>query len=318
MGSNVEDRGRRTESAVPDPPGVSATFTFSLETYDDCLAREFCRPPDQILRALAGDPRVTSLAVVDPWRSRVVDLVRGRGTRLVSRDLLDGRPVVRLRPRRLRLREPTSPRVLRAGYARLGRIMAAHAGPVGSSTALVTVNPFIAAWSSDGFDRCIYFGRDDWARLPAPRALVGCLPRRVRRHRRVVRPRLRRLPDPGRASGTRVRPRDPERSRRAALECKPHPESAPGGHGPTGRHLCGHGRRADRPRRHQRRRCVPRLDRRGGPVPGCRGRRSASRDAGGASAGEAGSGRGSSRRSSPPMSACCLTPTPRSRAPCRP
>ncbi|WP_435986915.1 glycosyltransferase [Terrabacter sp. LjRoot27] len=64
------------------------------------------------------------------------------------------------------MREPTSPRVLRAGYARLGRIMAAHAGPVGSSTALVTVNPFIAAWSSDGFDRCIYFGRDDWASFP--------------------------------------------------------------------------------------------------------------------------------------------------------
>ena len=51
-------------------------FTFSVEMLDDAVQREFCRPPDQTLLALAADDQVGRLLVADSWRSLPVSLLR--------------------------------------------------------------------------------------------------------------------------------------------------------------------------------------------------------------------------------------------------
>ena len=61
---------------------------------DDAVQREFCRPPDQTLLALAGDDQVGRLLVADSWRSLPVSLCgdgrSNRGSR--SRSLAERRP----------------------------------------------------------------------------------------------------------------------------------------------------------------------------------------------------------------------------------
>ena len=46
---------------------TDVVFTFSVEMFDDAVNREFCRPPDQTLLALAGDGRVGELLAADSW-----------------------------------------------------------------------------------------------------------------------------------------------------------------------------------------------------------------------------------------------------------
>jgi teichuronic acid biosynthesis glycosyltransferase TuaH len=83
-------------------------FTFSVEMLDDAVQREFCRPPDQTLLALAGDDQVGRLLVADSWRSVPVSLLRRRPVQPREQITIAGRAATRLRLYRLRIGESTS------------------------------------------------------------------------------------------------------------------------------------------------------------------------------------------------------------------
>lgn len=142
-------------------------FTLSLETLDDLVTREFCRPPDQTLLALARERSVQHLLSADPWRSAPVAWARGRRPRLTSQHELAGRSVTRVRPLRVRRRDPFDVAALRRVYERygllLGRALESRSGPR-PSAALVTYHPFVAAWCRPAWvSHTVYVGRDDWA-----------------------------------------------------------------------------------------------------------------------------------------------------------
>ena len=142
-------------------------FTLSVETLDDVVAREFCRPPDQTLLALAREPRVGHLLSADPWRSRPVQWARRRRPRLISEHGLPSRSVTRVRPLRIRHRDPTDVRQLRLAYERyahvLGRALQARTNSTGGAS-LVTYHPFVAAWCRSAWvSHTVYVGRDDWS-----------------------------------------------------------------------------------------------------------------------------------------------------------
>jgi teichuronic acid biosynthesis glycosyltransferase TuaH len=151
--------------------GADVVFTYSLEMLEDAVNREFCRPPDQTLLALARDERVGRLLVADPWRSYVASAARRRSLRLTGPVTLDGRNAVRVRPHRLRRADSTRLRSVERAYGAygslLGRALAGARGerkPGAKSAALVTYNPFVAAFCDAPWIRkVVYFGRDDWA-----------------------------------------------------------------------------------------------------------------------------------------------------------
>ncbi len=145
---------------------TNVVAVLSIESFDDIVSREFCRPPDQVLLTLAGDARLGHLIVVDPWRSWVVDTLRRRPLQLVQSQNVAGYEITRVRPRRMRLALPADPSRL----AKLSRdyvnLVRAAVQPIGR-TVLISFNPFIAAWAdATWLDRVIYFGIDDWAAFP--------------------------------------------------------------------------------------------------------------------------------------------------------
>ncbi|MCX5041707.1 hypothetical protein OG921_00695 [Aldersonia sp. NBC_00410] len=145
--------------------------TFGLESFDDAVEREFCRPADQLLLALAADDRIGELLVADPWRSSVSALKRRRVARLSTPLEIGGRTAVRVRPQRVRRRDPLDLATTEASYRRygelLGRALARGRGerePAPASAVLVTCHPCIAAFcDAPWISKIIYFGRDDWA-----------------------------------------------------------------------------------------------------------------------------------------------------------
>ena len=142
-----------------------------MEMLEDAVRREFCRPPDQTLLALARDERIGRLLVADPWRSYAAAAARRRSLRLTEALTIDGRTALRVRPHRLRRAESTRlqsvARAYRAYGSVLGRALAGARGerkPAARSAALVTYNPFVAAFCDAPWIRkVIYFGQDDWA-----------------------------------------------------------------------------------------------------------------------------------------------------------
>lgn len=157
---------------IPTPSTTTdVVFTFSVEMLEDTLEREFCRPPDQTLLALANDERVGRLLVADPWRSHVLSVARRRPRRLVEEVPIASRTVFRVRPHRFRRRDSTKPRSLARSYRtygeRLGKALAGVRGestPSPRSAALVTYSPFVAAYCESPWIRnVVYFGQDDWA-----------------------------------------------------------------------------------------------------------------------------------------------------------
>jgi teichuronic acid biosynthesis glycosyltransferase TuaH len=157
--------------------GADVVFTFSLEMLEDAVSREFCRPPDQTLLALARDERVGRLLIADPWRSYVAAAARRRSLRLTGPVTIDGRTAVRVRPHRLRRAESTRLRSVERAYGAYGSLLGrALAGARGErkasakSAALVTCHPFVAAFCNTPWIRkVVYFGRDDWATVEALR-----------------------------------------------------------------------------------------------------------------------------------------------------
>jgi glycosyltransferase involved in cell wall biosynthesis len=146
-------------------------FTFSGEMLEDAVNREFCRPPDQTLLALARDTRIGRLLVADAWRSYVATAARRRSPRLTGSATIGGRGALRVRPHRLRRAESTNLRSVERAYRSygsvLGRALAGARGerhPSAGAAALVTYNPFVAAFADASWIRkVVYFGQDDWA-----------------------------------------------------------------------------------------------------------------------------------------------------------
>ncbi len=150
---------------------TDVVFTFSVEMFDDAVKREFCRPPDQTLLALARDGRVGELLAADSWRSLPVSVARRRPYRLSEPITIAGRPAVRVRPHRLRRVESTDLRKVEMAYRayarRLGAALAQSRGeptPGPESAALVTYHPFVAAFCTAPWIRNVVFvAQDDWA-----------------------------------------------------------------------------------------------------------------------------------------------------------
>jgi glycosyltransferase involved in cell wall biosynthesis len=165
------DQSASTQVRRASPVGEDVVFTFSMEMLEDAVNREFCRPPDQTLLALARDERIGRLLVADPWRSYAATIARRRSLRLTGPVTVGGRAALRVRPHRLRNADSTQSRsVARAyrGYGSvLGRALAgarAERKPGAKSAALVTYNPFVAAFCDAPWIRkIVYFGQDDWA-----------------------------------------------------------------------------------------------------------------------------------------------------------
>jgi teichuronic acid biosynthesis glycosyltransferase TuaH len=159
----------QVRSASPD--GEDVVFTFSMEMFEDAVRREFCRPPDQTLLALARDERIGRLLVADPWRSYVATVARRRPLRLTGSATVGGRRALRVRPHRMRSADSTQSRSVARAYRAygsvLGRALAGARGerkPRAKSAALVTYNPFVAAFCDAPWIRkVVYFGQDDWA-----------------------------------------------------------------------------------------------------------------------------------------------------------
>ena len=150
---------------------ADVVFTPPNQMFEDAAKREFCRPPDQTLLALAGDERVGQLLVADSFRSYIASAVRRRPLRLVEGLMVGGRAAVRVRPHRLRKVESTQLRTVERAYRRycvlLGRALARARGerqPRPESAALVTYDPFVGAFCDGPWIRkVVYFGQDDWA-----------------------------------------------------------------------------------------------------------------------------------------------------------
>ena len=146
-------------------------FTFSVEMLDDAVQREFCRPPDQTLLALAGDDQVGRLFVADSWRSLPVSLLRRRPVQPWEQVTIAGRAATRLRLYRLRVAESTSLSSVERAYRRYGRLLGRalareqeDRSPRPASTALVTYHPFVAAFADAPWIRKVVFvAQDDWA-----------------------------------------------------------------------------------------------------------------------------------------------------------
>ncbi|MGW0042433.1 glycosyltransferase [Rhodococcus sp. NPDC003348] len=157
--------------------GSSATtetdvvFTFGMEMFDDAVGREFCRPTDQTLLALAGSDRVGLLLVADAWRSYIASAVRRRPVRLDDPVTIADRTATRVRPHRLRTVESTGLNAVERSYRRygalLGRALARARGEQAAqpaSAALVTYHPFVAAFcDASWISNIVYVGQDDWA-----------------------------------------------------------------------------------------------------------------------------------------------------------
>jgi glycosyltransferase involved in cell wall biosynthesis len=138
---------------------------------EDAVAREFARPPDQTLLALARDSRVGGLLVADSWRSYPLSIARRRPLRLVEPISLNERTAVRARPHRVRRRDSTRPSTVARSYRSYGRLLGkALARARGEhrarpeSAALVTYNPFVAAYCDAAWiANVVFFCQDDWA-----------------------------------------------------------------------------------------------------------------------------------------------------------
>src|SRR5215212_9017553 len=103
--------------------GNDVVFTFSVEMLEDAIEREFCRPPDQTLLALASDHRVGRLFVADAWRSLPVSVARRRPVRLREQISIAGRAATRLRPQRMRIADSTRLNSVERAYRRYGRVL---------------------------------------------------------------------------------------------------------------------------------------------------------------------------------------------------
>jgi hypothetical protein len=115
-----------TRVRCASPEGEDVVFTSSMEMFEDAVRREFCRPPDQTLLALARDGRIGRLLVADPWRSYAAAAARRRSLRPTEPVTVGERTAVRVRPHRLRRAKSTRSRSVAQAYG--GRTARARRG----------------------------------------------------------------------------------------------------------------------------------------------------------------------------------------------
>ncbi|QTE29650.1 glycosyltransferase [Pengzhenrongella sicca] len=142
----------------------TVVLALVLETVDDIVDREFCRPPDRALIALAESADVGRLIVSDPWRSWPVQVARRRTLKTRQTLSVRGKPVRRISPRRLRRADPLDVPGLEVQFRRYARRVGAAAGlSATDGAALITYDPFVAAFAdAPWITRLVYVGQDDF------------------------------------------------------------------------------------------------------------------------------------------------------------
>ena len=166
--SPAQSAPTRVRSASRD--GEDVVFTFSMEMLEDAVRREFCRPPDQTLLALARDERVGRLLVADPWRSYPAAAARRRSLRLTEPVTIGGRTALRVRPHRLRRAESTRLTVGRASVR--GLRLGARTSPCRRSRRAKTRRQVRGARNLQPVRRCVLRRAvDPQGRLLRPRRL---------------------------------------------------------------------------------------------------------------------------------------------------
>lgn len=135
-------RNREAENEVEHSDRPDVVLGLVFETVDTAVQREFCRPPDQAVLALARSPRLGRVVIADPWRSGPVDFAKGRSCRQHSTEQVREVRVERVHPRRLRRSDPLSDEKLEQSYTRYKREIGRLGGfSVDSGAVFVTYHP---------------------------------------------------------------------------------------------------------------------------------------------------------------------------------
>ena len=169
----------RTDS--PERPGTAvgrrraddAVFTFSsADTWNDACSRGMFMPADRLAAAMLHEPRVRRVLVANPFRSWPVRAVRRslgqRQSPLPPHGTGEGRL---LQPLRMRRAHPTAPPAIARLYSLYDeRLRGAALHMAMDAPAVITCNPFVAAWCPLEWSGPVtFYAFDDWASYPAHR-----------------------------------------------------------------------------------------------------------------------------------------------------
>lgn len=154
-------------------PRTDLLFTYFTDTWADAAQRGFCFTLDRCVLLAAGDPRVRSVTVANPYRSWAVSSVRWLQGRRPPPPPQGQASSAVLRPMRLRRHDPTSPAAVARAYRRYDARLRRYLARSGvEEPVVVTANPFVAAWCPLEWAASVtYYGYDDWAALEANRRL---------------------------------------------------------------------------------------------------------------------------------------------------
>jgi glycosyltransferase involved in cell wall biosynthesis len=143
-------------------------FTFWHETWTDSVQRQFMTP-DRLAQMLVKHPAVGKLLIANPYRMGPSQLVRKLQARHPAP--LPARPYATglVSPLRLRRKDATGEKALRATYAAYDRRLRRAAAKMGlRQPAVITTNPFYAAYGPLNWAGPVtYYAFDDWAAYDA-------------------------------------------------------------------------------------------------------------------------------------------------------
>lgn len=146
-------------------------FTFTFETWADAVRREMHRPPDRLLQTLLEHPAVGGLLVVNPFRSRPVQIARGVTATAHHEDFPHGTCRGLLTPVRVRRHDPGRAASLERHYRSYDRQVRRAAADLGlDSPVVITSDPIVAGFAPLGWAGPVtYYARDDWTVHPGYR-----------------------------------------------------------------------------------------------------------------------------------------------------
>jgi teichuronic acid biosynthesis glycosyltransferase TuaH len=142
---------------------------LAVTAWCDAVGRGECMPTDRLVRAAVEDDRFRLVLVANPYRSAPVLWMRRLTGRAEPR-LPDGPGGRRqVTPTRIRRHDPGAQVALERTHRRYARTLCDLAGLLAMSRpAVITANPFTAAYGSFGWARSVtYFAWDDWSAHPA-------------------------------------------------------------------------------------------------------------------------------------------------------
>lgn len=170
---DASDRNEPNRSTAHD---VVVAFSWA-DTWGDACAREMCMSGDRLLVTLLRHEMVNRLLVANPYRSWPIRQAR----RLVGQRPAPFRPVrpgqELVSPMRVRRAPPDRTSAVRSLYAAYDRRLRKAAEGMGmSAPAVITVNPFVAAFAPlDWAASVTYYALDDWTAHPRHRRLWPAL-----------------------------------------------------------------------------------------------------------------------------------------------